>query len=391
VYGLNEPPISGNLPRGPWVIVVGMHRSGTSAVTGAIGSLGMSVPRPEDRIRASSSNPEHWESNSIMIHNDDLLDRLGGSWDAPPDLQPGWVHDPQLVGVPDPAPVVSSSYVDSGPIVWKDPRVCLLLPYWRALIPEPVAAVFVWRSPVAVARSLQDRNGFSLVHGVSLWERYNREALDGLRGMNVFVLSYEALMKDHRRVIGSVAEWLGSLDQFARHAEQWDVDRGASLVSDEFRHQSIDPTSDGLLLPEHRSMTKLLSGVDGGHRQFDPEPPPDESVWTKDVLADRREARLAIKSESKCWELVAERVRRVTLLEAELATVTGVLESTRYSLESMQQQMQQRLDSTQLELEKSTRVITNMQASTSWRVTKPLRSLSARARGRPSHPRGTTT
>jgi hypothetical protein len=363
-----------------------MHRSGTSAVTGAIGSLGMSVPRPEDRIRASSSNPEHWESNSIMLHNDDVLDRLGGSWDAPPDLQPGWVHGPQLVGVPDPAPVFSSTYPDPGPIVWKDPRVCLLLPYWRPLIPEPVAAVFVWRSPVAVARSLQNRDGLSLVHGVALWERYNREALEGLRGMDVFVLSYEALMKDHRTVVGSVAEWLGSLDQFARHAEHWDVDRGASLVSDEFRHQSIGP-SDGLLLPEHRSMRKLLSGVDGEHRQFDPGPLPDESEWTKDVLADRREARLAVKRQSDCWELVAERVQRVTDLEAELATVTGVLESTQYSLDSTQQ----RLDLTQVELEEITRIVTNMRASTSWRATKPLRSLSARARGRPSHPRGTTT
>ncbi len=153
-------------------------------------------------------------------------------------------------------------------------------------------------------------------------------------------------MKDHRTVVGSVAEWLGSLDQFARHAEHWDVDRGASLVSDEFRHQSIGP-SDGLLLPEHRSMRKLLSGVDGEHRQFDPGPLPDESEWTKDVLADRREARLAVKRQSDCWELVAERVQRVTDLEAELATVTGVLESTQYSLDSTQQ----RLDSTQVELE----------------------------------------
>jgi hypothetical protein len=247
---------------------------------------------------------------------------------------------------------------------------------------------------VEVARSLQNRDGFSLVHGVSLWERYNREALDGLRGMDVFVLGYESLMKDRRSVIGSLAEWLGSLDQFAGDAGHWDVDRGASLVSEEFRHQSIDLASDGLLLSEHRSLTKLLSGVDGGHRQFDPGPLPDESEWTKDVLADRREARLALQRESHCWELVAERVHRANVVEAEIARVTGVLDSTQYSLASTQQGLDstlQRLDSTQVELEEITRIVTNMRASTSWRVTKPLRSLSARAPGRPRRHRGTTT
>jgi hypothetical protein len=369
-------------------------------VTGAIGALGMSVPRPEDRIRASD-NPEHWESDSIRLHNEEVLDRLGGSWDAPPDLQPGWVNDPRLVGVPDPAPVIASVYPDSGPLVWKDPRVCLLLPYWRPLIPEPVAAILVWRSPVAVARSLQNRDGFSLVHGLSLWERYNRQALDGLGGMDVFVLAYEALMNDHRSVVGSVAEWLSSLDQFARHAEQWDVDRAASIVSAELRHQPLDPDGGGLLLPEHRSMTTLLSAMDGAHHQWDPGPLPDESPWTKDILASRREARLAVKRESEVWERVAERAQRASFLEAELATLSEALASTQQHLASTQQRLestqqhlvstQQRLESTLLELEKMTQIVTNMRASTSWRVTRPLRSLSSTAQRGLGRSRDTAT
>jgi hypothetical protein len=400
VHGLNDPAMPGHFPRGPWVLVVGMHRSGTSAVTGAVGALGMSLPRPDDRIGPSPSNLEHWESHSIMLLNDDVLDRLGGSWDAPPDLQPGWEDGPQLVDVPDPSPVVSSAYPDPGPLVWKDPRVCLLLPYWLPLIPEPVATVFVWRSPVAVARSLQNRDGFSLVHGLSLWERYNREALDGLRGTDVFALSYEALMNDHRSVVASVAEWLGSLEQFAPYADAWDVDRAASLVSVELSHQSIDTAGKKMLLPEHRSLTKLLSGLDGGHRRLDPGTLPDESAWTKDVLANQREARLAVRRQSEAWEHVAERAHRVSLLEVELTTVTDALASTQSSLESTQSSLEstqsslewteERLDSTRGELERITRVLTNMQTSTSWRVTKPLRSLSAKARPGPSRPGGGT-
>ncbi len=398
-HGLTGPAMPGPFPKGPWVIVAGMHRSGTSAITGALGELGMSLPRPEDRIESSLSNPDHWESNSIMLHNDEVLDRLGGSWSAPPDLQPDWVHEPQLAGLADPAPLFSRTFPEPGPLVWKDPRLCLLLPYWRPRIPEPVAAVFIWRSPIAVAHSLQNRDGFTLVHGLALWERYNRAALEGLRGMDVFVFAYEALMQDHRGTVGSIAEWLGSLDQFAARAEQWDVDKAASLVSDELVHQSIDAGSEGLLLSEHHSMTQLLSDLEGGHRPFDPGPLLDESGWIMDVLADRREARLAIKREGECWERVADRVRRVSLLEAEVGALTDSLHSVQEGLDFVQAQLGHRqaeleqtqtlLGQTQTELGQARRELANLRASTSWRVTKPIRSVSAKVQGRTRASRGT--
>src|ERR1700694_845249 len=116
------------MPAGPWVVVVGMHRSGTSAITGALGALGLNLVSPEDRMDRHESNPEHWESMSIHFHNEDLLGRLGGSWEAPPDLPLGWEERPEIRLAPNPAPLLAAAYPDIGPLVWKDPRVCLLLP-----------------------------------------------------------------------------------------------------------------------------------------------------------------------------------------------------------------------------------------------------------------------
>src|ERR1700674_4551476 len=113
-------------------------------------------------------------------------------------------------------------------------------------------------------------------------------------------------MNDHRGVIASVAEWLGSLEQFARYAEAWDVNRAASVASEELSHQSIDTAGKKMLLPEHRSLTKLLSGLDGGHRRLDPGTLPDESAWTKDVLANQREARPTVGPQSEGGEPEAE-------------------------------------------------------------------------------------
>ena len=50
------------MPVGPWVLVVGSHRSGTSAVTGALVALGLNGVAPDDRMDDLESNPEHWES-----------------------------------------------------------------------------------------------------------------------------------------------------------------------------------------------------------------------------------------------------------------------------------------------------------------------------------------
>lgn len=356
------------------MVLVGMHRSGTSATAGALGALGLQVPRSEDRMNSPSSNPEHWESHSLMLHNDDVLNILGGSWDAPPELAPGWEHGPGMSMVSDPAPLVGAAYPDPGPLVWKDPRVCLLLPYWRSLIPGSPGAVFVWRSPMAVARSLQARDHLTLVHGLALWERYNLAALEGLRGMDVFVVDYESLMAEHHTVIGEVTGWLGSLDQFTGHAGEWDVDRAAALVVDELRHQQADDAGSGHLLSEHRTLVERMSVLGGGHRQFDPGPPADESPWTTDLLAIRRASRPLAGRVRDLEALDEERRQQVAELRAELG-------ASRYALESSERTLfehQQVLETTHAELEKFIRIVANMQESTSWKVTKPLRSVAAK-------------
>lgn len=364
----SDPTSAVGMPLGPWLILVGMHRSGTSATAGALGALGFNVPSSEVRMNSPSSNPEHWESHPLMLHNDDVLNLLGGSWDAPPELAPGWEHGPAMSLISDPTPLVGAAYPDAGPLVWKDPRACLLLPYWRPLIPGPQAAVFVWRPPMAVARSLQARDHLTLVHGLALWEHYNLAALEGLRGTDVFVIDYESLMADHRTVIGEMADWLGALDQFAGHAPHWDVDGAVSLVDDDLRHQPTGDDRRAHLLVEHDALVERLAGLAGGHGKFDPGPPVDESPWTADVLAIRRVSRPLSVRVRVLEALDVERSEQVAGLRSEM-------EASRHSLETAQ-----------ADLEKYVRLVANMQESTSWRVTRPLRSVAAKAQRASPHP-----
>ena len=142
---MSSPDVHGTTSDGsadPWLLVVGMHRSGTSAITGALGALGFNTPHARDRTGFKpESNSEHWESLSLSAYNEHLLAEMGGSWEAPPDLSSMPQVDEAFFQLDPPLPILNAAYPEPGPRVWKDPRLCLLLPLWRPVLPSPIVAV----------------------------------------------------------------------------------------------------------------------------------------------------------------------------------------------------------------------------------------------------------
>lgn len=288
-----------------FVAVVGMHRSGTSATAGTLAALGLGLPHPGDLMAGAHDNPVHYESNSLTALNDRLLALLGGSWEAPPPLAPGWEEAGEVRALESEAAELASGAFGeaSGPAVWKDPRSCLLLPFWRRVLPEPLPVVFVWRSPLAVARSLTRRNGLSTSHGLSLWERYNREALRSIEGLPVFPLAYDRLVDDTACAVEGLAGWL---EEVLEGAAALVCDRqGASALADRcLRHHG--ETAEEPLLQSQRLVLGALSGLDGPQEAFSPPEVGEEPAWVADLLAaegragehSRRAAALAEELES---------------------------------------------------------------------------------------------
>ena len=69
------------------VVVLGMHRSGTSLITRLVSLLGIEVCRYEDLLVGGARNPRgHWESVSLNAYNDRLLEELGCTWFCPPPM-----------------------------------------------------------------------------------------------------------------------------------------------------------------------------------------------------------------------------------------------------------------------------------------------------------------
>jgi hypothetical protein len=268
---------------GPWILVAGMHRSGTSAVSRLAAGLGLGGVAGDDTVEWAASNPDHAESLTLTTFDDDVLRAAGGSWDGPPDPQ---ALGPDVVDRETAVAALNRAFPEPGPTVWKDPRLCLLLPAWRAVLADRIALVLVWRRPAAVAASLAGRDGMATPDALALWERYNAAALRGAGGLPVHVLAYESMVADPGRAAGELARWLDGLGDGFRPATGFDLEAAASRVAPDLDHAPVD---DVALLPEQERLLDQLGRLVGPHRSFAAGPTGPESPWTTALLRYRRD------------------------------------------------------------------------------------------------------
>lgn len=191
------------------VVVIGMHRSGTSALTDAIRLLGCSIGDTGDFTSPRQWNPEgNWEHQRLIERNDLVLELHGGTWFAPPRLGDGWASRRKARAMlPRLRSEFAATYPEEG-WVWKDPRACLTLPLWLQAWDSTPVAVMAFRHPLAVAKSLAARNGFSRRHGLALWEIYNAQALWHLREVPATVHRYERALDDPAGFVDELSEAL---------------------------------------------------------------------------------------------------------------------------------------------------------------------------------------
>lgn len=178
------------------LLVLGMHRSGTSMVTRLLNLAGAYFGPEGIATEANEENPKgFWERRDAREVCDGLLHGAGADWwkvaDFDPSSIPAAVLDEQL-------PKLASLLEELDahrPWVLKEPRLCLLLPVLRPLLEEPVA-VHVTRDPIEVARSVARRNDFSVPVGAALWELYSVRALQASAGMPGVHVDHGALIAD---------------------------------------------------------------------------------------------------------------------------------------------------------------------------------------------------
>lgn len=207
------------------VIVLGMHRSGTSAVAGALGVVGVALG--SRLVAAAADNPKgYWEhADAVQLH-ETLLSALGSAWEDPRELPAGWAEtDAGRAAARAASDLIDREFAD-GPL-WaiKDPRQCRLLPAWQeAFAAHGIrpAYLLVLRHPAEVADSLHRRDGLSRAHAALLWTRHLLDADRDSAGAPRMLLEFDRLMAAPAAALDRIAAGLDvawPLDPDLRRAE----------------------------------------------------------------------------------------------------------------------------------------------------------------------------
>lgn len=248
--------------------VVGMHRSGTSAITEALAALPFDLPEPHAMVGGNESNPRgHWEVSALTDFNQDLLERAGAGWLAPSTgaiAEMARLSQPEM-GLDAQAQRVFDDAFPGPGWLFKDPRLSITLPFWRRVL-GPNPAVLVLRDPMAIARSLRTRNRLAIPFGLALWERYLRSSVVAMEGMAVHVTTFSGIAAGGQPVVDLVEFAAKSLNV----AIPSDIEERIHQVIDpELRHHDGGPDTDhDLLSPEQAQLLELLYDAEGNHAEF---------------------------------------------------------------------------------------------------------------------------
>ncbi len=187
------------------LLILGMHRSGTSALTRTTGLLGCKLPK--DLMPAAANNNEtgFWESIEVSRLNDDVLTSAGSAWDDWRPLDHHWARSVAFSELKTRAcGVLEESFGDAPLLVLKDPRICRIVPFWLDVLLrcriDPLC-VHLIRNPIEVAESLRRRDGFTSAKSYMLWLRHVLDAEITTRGLRRSFISYEGLLSDWRLTV----------------------------------------------------------------------------------------------------------------------------------------------------------------------------------------------
>ncbi len=188
------------------LVVLGMHRSGTSAFTGVLELLGVNLGTR--MLETQYDNPKGFFENKYVVEaNDYIFECLRSGWDDLLPLPGDWTtrfDDSQLHS--DIRKFLTTDMVDGQLTALKDPRMSRLLPIWLPHFREegvsPHIAIVI-RNPLEIAESLSSRNGFSRQKSLLLWLLYMLDAEEHSRHLPRGFVHFDQLLEDPRGTVSA--------------------------------------------------------------------------------------------------------------------------------------------------------------------------------------------
>jgi hypothetical protein len=187
------------------ILVLGMHRSGTSALAGVLTMCGV-YPGAELLPSISDVNPKgFWEHAEVVAIHDEILAALGSCWDDERTLSQGWQSAPAIQPfVRRLVEILQKDFDNNALWLVKDPRMCRLIPIWFDVLNQlDVSPSFVicLRRPEEVAMSLLRRNAMPEARANLLWLEHVLESERMTRGHPRVLVTYDQLLSDWKATV----------------------------------------------------------------------------------------------------------------------------------------------------------------------------------------------
>lgn len=342
------------------VIVLGMHRSGTSVLTQVIHKMGYQtgeVSPPTD-----AQNPDgYFEDFDVVRFNDRMLRALGSEWDAPQDLEIQRKHLERFKE--EAVRLIQTNYADQDKWVLKDPRMCLTLDFWQHVIPQAfpgieLSAVHIIRHPVEVAQSQKKRAedeadfhimGKDIRYFLLLWYHYTQSVLRLCNIDKNYMVTYSELLSNPRATVEGVARFLEIDDPAAILAASKSIKRSLHRQSAQAYLHETHPEFEFIESFYNHLATTLAN------RDFQPS-------HMRNIYHEQANMQLCLSLQDT-FEM--------------LFTAGAAARKQWLQLQLYKQEVHPQIQ----EVEDLRRALADIKSSPSWRITAPLRQMKAWVKG----------
>ncbi len=333
------------------ILVVGMHRSGTSAITRGLEVLGVSLG--DTLMPAADENAKgFWEDMDVVRINEALLERLGSSWHSVIPINEEMLLADEVKDLKMEAVALIKQRLSTFSVYgFKDPRTTILLPFWQKVFSElgvKHSYVIALRNPYNIVRSLEVRNQFSHSFSYMLWLKYQHAALRYTQDFPHVMVPFEHVMQEPEVALQHVAMQLDTPKQ---------VKNNPAMA--EYMHHFLEKG-----LEHHTNTVNRL------------ESDPDVLPLVKASYV--YQANMAVqKSSNKAeWKQLDKEWAAIQPLLPYYDEIQRTICEKYTSIQEEKAQMQKACEEKDKAIEALCNTVQAMEHSTSWRITAPLRVIS---------------
>jgi len=368
-------------PNRKLVVVLGMHRSGTSAITRGLQVVGVGLGDKLMPPLAGVNEKGFWEDLEVVDLNVEMLAALKSDWHFLSAITSNDVETLRAKGYVDRAAALVNAKLDQNPIYgFKDPRTSKLLPFWVeafkqiGIRPRYVLAI---RNPLSIEKSLSKRDLFDPKKSHLLWIDHVVTSLAHAEHERLLVVDYDRLMHDPDSQLSRLAQFLGT-----KVDEQDLISYKTKFLDANLRHTVFglaDLQADTNWPPLLQEVyTSLLDASDDDSINGGRPPEALTKKWAAEFDRLQVPLRLADLQHRELVAAYAEAGNTKAKLEAKLAKAEAIDQQLREQLANREESLRHLENLAERQKIENAALLATIQeiyASKSWRATSSLRFL----------------